>query len=120
MRRRPRPSTPTTTTITEARHPSAVSLWVSPASVWDLAGNVKEWCLDEYHPYPGGAPMLDFDATTPDLDWIQEAALRRELYCVRGGGWSKQPANLRSTYRDADGAGRWFFSLGFRTVKFAD
>jgi formylglycine-generating enzyme required for sulfatase activity len=39
---------------------------------------------------------------------------------VRGGGWSKQPANLRSTYRDADGAGRWFFSLGFRTVKFAD
>ena len=95
-------------------------LGVTDEGVWDLAGNVKEWCLDEYHPYPGGAPMLDFDATTPDLDWIQEAALRRKLYCVRGGGWSKQPANLRSTYRDADGAGRWFFSLGFRTVKFAD
>jgi formylglycine-generating enzyme required for sulfatase activity len=85
--------------------------------VWDLAGNVKEWCFDEYHPYPGGEPMLDFDETTPDLDWIQQAALTRELFCVRGGGWSKQPANIRSTYRDADGGGRWFFSLGFRTVK---
>jgi formylglycine-generating enzyme required for sulfatase activity len=95
-------------------------LGVTDEGVWDLAGNVKEWCLDEYHPYPGGAPMLDFDESTPDLDWIQEAALRRQLFCVRGGGWSKQEANVRSTYRDADGAGRWFFSLGFRTVKLTD
>ncbi|HJP29353.1 MAG TPA: SUMF1/EgtB/PvdO family nonheme iron enzyme [Candidatus Latescibacteria bacterium] len=80
-------------------------------------GNVKEWCFDEYHPYPGGTPMLDFDETTPDLDWIQEAALKRELFCVRGGGWTKQTANIRNTYRDADGTGRWFFRLGFRTVR---
>lgn len=89
----------------------------TPEGVHDLSGNVKEWCRDEYHPYPGGAPMLDFDTTEPDMHWIRQDAVKRQLYCVRGGGWSKQPANLRATYRDADAPGRWFFSLGFRTVR---
>jgi formylglycine-generating enzyme required for sulfatase activity len=92
----------------------------TPEGIHDLAGNVREWCFDEYHPYPGGGPMLAFDESTPDLDEHQRAALTRELYCLRGGGWSKQPKNLRATYRDADGQGRWFFSIGFRGVRDVD
>lgn len=95
----------------------ALPAGASEEGICDLAGNVKEWCRDEYLSYPGGALMLDFDDGTPGLDWIQEAALQRELYCVRGGGWSKQEANIVGAYRDADGPGRWFFSLGFRCVR---
>jgi serine/threonine-protein kinase len=87
----------------------------TPEGVFDLAGNVKEWCRDVYDSYPGGAPMLDFGPGP--LDEHQQAALQRELYSVRGGGWTKQAANLASAYRDADGPGRWFFSLGFRCVR---
>ncbi|MFH1569887.1 MAG: SUMF1/EgtB/PvdO family nonheme iron enzyme, partial [Gemmatimonadota bacterium] len=88
----------------------------TPEGIYDLAGNVKEWCRDEYHSYPGGAPMLDFSGMA-ELDEHQQASLQRELFCVRGGGWSKQEPNLASAYRDADGAGRWFFSLGCRCVR---
>ena len=70
----------------------AFAAGASDEGVFDLAGNAKEWCRDEYHPYPGGAPMLAFDAATPDLDEHQRAALTRQLYCVRGGGWTKQAA----------------------------
>jgi serine/threonine-protein kinase len=94
----------------------ALPAGATPDGILDLAGNVKEWCRDEYHSYPGGAPMLPF-GPDDDLDEHQQAALTRVLYCVRGGGWSKQAGNLASAYRDADGAGRWFFSLGFRCVR---
>jgi formylglycine-generating enzyme required for sulfatase activity len=90
----------------------------TPEGIYDLAGNVKEWCRDEYHSYPGGGPMLEFvNAATDELDIHQQQGLNRELFSVRGGGFSKQGANLVSAYRDADGPGRWFFSLGFRTVR---
>ena len=65
--------------------------------------------------------MLAFSQWAPDeLNLHQQQALNRELYCVRGGGFSKQEANLISAYRDADGPGRWFFSLGFRCVREED
>jgi formylglycine-generating enzyme required for sulfatase activity len=93
-------------------------LGATPEGILDLAGNVKEWCRDEYHSYPGGGPMLEFvNSATDTLDLHQQQALVRELYSVRGGGFSKQEANLPSAYRDADGPGRWFFSLGFRCVR---
>jgi formylglycine-generating enzyme required for sulfatase activity len=90
----------------------------TPEGIVDLAGNVKEWCRDEYHSYPGGGPMLDFvDSAVDELDLHQQQGLNRELFSVRGGGFSKQAANLMSAYRDADGPGRWFFSLGFRCIR---
>ena len=90
----------------------------TPEGIVDLAGNVKEWCRDEYHSYPGGGPMLDFvDRAVDELDLHQQQGLNRELFSVRGGGFSKQAANLMSAYRDADGPGRWFFSLGFRCMR---
>ena len=92
-------------------------LGATPEGIFDLAGNVREWCLDSYDSYPGGRPMLDFTENTEGLDEHQRAVLTRELYSLRGGGWSKQEANMPSAYRDADGGGRHLFSIGFRCVK---
>jgi len=86
----------------------------TPEGIFNLAGNVKEWCRDVYDSYPGGQPMLDFGEG--ELDEHQQAALQRELYSVRGG-WTKQEPNIKSAYRDADTPGRCFFSLGFRCVR---
>ena len=49
---------------------------------------------------------------------LSPSVIESELFGhERGGGFSKQAANLMSAYRDADGPGRWFFSLGFRCMR---
>jgi enediyne biosynthesis protein E4 len=75
--------------------------------VYDLAGNVAEWCLDAYHDeYYGGAPAADPVSQAPDGV--------RVLRVVRGGGWSGTAITLRSAYRGRDVPdGRYDF-VGFR------
>ena len=82
--------------------------------LFDMAGNVWEYCLDEWQPdfyqhSPSTAPLAG--------KW---PANRQELLnvsgrrVIRGGSWSGAPVNLRVTYRDshpADGAGN---HVGFR------
>jgi eukaryotic-like serine/threonine-protein kinase len=78
--------------------------------LYDLHGNVWEWCLDECHSNYVGAPKDGSawaDKLTPDKN-----ILRR----CRGGSWSNYARNCRSASRFSHSATNRYLSYGFRVV----
>ncbi len=69
--------------------------------LYDMHGNVWEWCRDWYGDYPGGSVR---DPTGP-------ASGSHRVY--RGGSWGGLPLRCRSAYRSLDPGIRGF-GLGFR------
>ena len=66
----------------------------NPFGLYDMAGNVWEWCIDIYHPNYQGAPT---DGSAWDPDYI---FAKKKLVCIRGGGWhSFRRSILRCAYR---------------------
>jgi formylglycine-generating enzyme required for sulfatase activity len=68
--------------------------------VYDMAGNVSEWCADWYGPYT--------DPHNPPVTGI--------LKIVRGGNWNKGPYSMQTWRRDNVRPEVPDFSVGFRTV----
>ncbi|MBL8816274.1 MAG: formylglycine-generating enzyme family protein [Planctomyces sp.] len=73
-------------------------------NLYDMHGNVAEWCNDGYAEYP----------TTPQTDPI--GADVSDQIVVRGGGWFFVPQNSRSAHRDAYPEGARYVGLGARLV----
>jgi formylglycine-generating enzyme required for sulfatase activity len=73
--------------------------------VYDLHGNLGEWCADWYgNPYPNG------DATDPSGPPSGQSKV------IRGGAWGDDPINVRSAYRNANGPDGAHDGIGFRCV----
>ena len=83
-----------------------------PANAWglyDMHGNVWEWCLDHWHESYEGAP-------TDGSAWLNDSASDEGIRLLRGGSWYDFPGYCRSAIRlrfrpdDADSL------VGFRVV----
>lgn len=89
-------------TVVVGRYPS------NKFGLYDMHGNVNEWCWDYYGEYD------EVSATDPT------GALSGTRHVYRGGGWNDFAKNLRSAYRAAGQADLKYSNLGVRLVRNAD
>ena len=73
--------------------------------LYDMHGNVWEWCEDAWHVSYKNAP-------TDGSAWVGGESAR----VVRGGGWYFVPQYCRSSLRDGVEPDYRFFDVGFRVV----
>ncbi|MDX9981073.1 MAG: SUMF1/EgtB/PvdO family nonheme iron enzyme, partial [Lentisphaeria bacterium] len=77
----------------------------NPWGLHDMHGNVAEWTLSRYQPYP-----------YREDDGRNDPAGPRAERVVRGGSWHDRPRQARSAYRLAYPAWQQVFNVGFRVV----
>jgi formylglycine-generating enzyme required for sulfatase activity len=84
----------------------------NPWALYDMEGNVLEWCQDWYGPYPGGF------ATDPQGPASNVTGVK----VIRGGAWDAFEADCRSGRRLTEGVHPFIhdFILGFRVVLVTD
>ncbi|MDX2244920.1 MAG: formylglycine-generating enzyme family protein [Leptolyngbyaceae cyanobacterium bins.302] len=75
--------------------------------LYDMHGNVFEWCLDYWHDNYEKAPNYSGA-------WTIEG--RDSLHILRGGSWNELPIECRSAYRHRDHPNGKYFFVGFRVA----
>ncbi len=77
--------------------------------LYDMAGNVWEWCWDWYSSsYYGSSPGSD-----------PRGPSSGSYRVVRGGGWFHYAYSCRVAYRDISPPDGSYYYLGFRPVRIA-
>jgi formylglycine-generating enzyme required for sulfatase activity len=74
--------------------------------LYDMHGNVREWCQDKWHGNYNGAP-IDGSA------WLDGGSSN---YVWRGGSWLSGPNDCRSAFRFKYLPGSRYDNMGFRVV----
>ena len=70
--------------------------------LYDMSGNVLEWCSDRYAPYSSDAQV---NPTGPNID---------SEHIFRGGSWSYRVSTCRTSYRSGGRSGYCSVFLGLR------
>jgi formylglycine-generating enzyme required for sulfatase activity len=77
--------------------------------LYDMHGNVWEWCMDHWHQNYEKAPI---DASA----WLDEHASENAGRVLRGGSWNSNPRSCRSASRLRDRADLRDGTVGFRIL----
>jgi formylglycine-generating enzyme required for sulfatase activity len=80
--------------------------------LYDMHGNLDEWCLDDWHDNYKDAPT-DGSAWFSSDDKLSDKSGRAVL---RGGSWFNLPQYCRSAYRFSINRDNHYLSFGFRVV----
>lgn len=72
--------------------------------IYDMSGNVYEWCEDWYGPY------LNYDGNNP------KGAATGSYRVLRGGSWYGNAGGCRVAYRGSSAPGNRYYTRGFRVV----
>lgn len=72
--------------------------------IYDMSGNVWEWCLDWHETYPRGS------VRTP------QGALSGSCRVLRGGSWGSSASRCRVAFRNNNSPGFTHFNVGFRAA----
>jgi formylglycine-generating enzyme required for sulfatase activity len=80
----------------------------NPWGLWQMHGNVYEWCSDFYGEYPDGT------VTDPS------GPLKGEIHVNRGGSWASSGHALRSAYRGVPRNSTVYDDSGFRFARGCD
>ena len=77
--------------------------------LFDMLGNVYEWCQEQYYRYPEG----EGNTTTDDIN-ILLSIKEQNPRLLRGGTFYGPPARVRSAYRDRIAPSLRYANYGFR------
>ncbi|MDJ0902154.1 MAG: SUMF1/EgtB/PvdO family nonheme iron enzyme [Xenococcus sp. MO_188.B8] len=77
--------------------------------LYDMHGNLWEWCQDDWHKNYEGAPN---DGSA----WVSVQSSRKVLKVLRGGSWIDPPDKCRSAFRGKCKRDEHFNTIGFRVV----
>ena len=76
--------------------------------LYDMHGNVWEWCQDTWHSNHSGAPI-------DGSPWISNNNTQSRV--IRGGSWSSDAISCRSGFREPHPTNHRYRTLGFRIVR---